>query len=359
MPSSSNSSASTDHNTPQQKALQSKDNHEEAPLAVITGGSGFLGSYLCKILAEQGWRVLALSRSGESSKALPFSHHALEHRSLDVLDLNAFEEACQGAQALYHLAGRVSRDPKDDGALHELHVKGTKHFVTVAEKLAIPHLVYLSTSGVAGVSKTTVLADETTPYARDLIGNWAYYQSKLYAEEEVYRAIDQGLPIKIARPSLLLGPGDPSGQSHEDLLLFLSGQLKAVPPGGLNAVDVRDVANFLPILAEKGEVGIPYMLGGTNLSARSFINQIAQITSRQPPLLDLPQQLVKKAMSPLKWLSSISLLGGIDPQTFEMACHYWYIDSEKAHDLGFKTRPLSSTLLEALKDLKARGFYFD
>ena len=75
---------------------------------------------------------------------------------------------------------------------------------------------------MAGVSRTTELANEETPYARDLIGDWAYYQSKLYAEEEVKRAISNGLAIKIARPSLLLGPGDPSGQSHEDLLLFLS-----------------------------------------------------------------------------------------------------------------------------------------
>ena len=326
---------------------------------LITGGSGFLGAYLCQTLVKQGWRVLALSRSGQPSKTLSFSHPALEHRSLDVLDLPAFEEACQGAQALYHLAGRVSRDPEDDGLLHELHVKGTKHFVTVAEKLSIPQLVYLSTSGVAGVSKTKELANEETPYARDLIGNWAYYQSKLYAEEEVKRAIGKGLEIKIARPSLLLGPGDPSGQSHEDLLLFLSGQLKAIPPGGLNAVDVRDVAEFLPTLAKKGAVGVPYMLGGTNLSARSFINQIAQITSRQPPLLDLPHKLVQKAMQPLKWISSIPSVGGIDPQTFEMACHYWYINREKARNLGFKTRPLSSTLLEALRDLKERGFYFD
>ena len=89
MSSSSNLSASTSHHAPNQKALVSKDNSKEAPLAVITGGSGFLGSYLCKILAEQGWRVLALSRSGKASKALPFSHHALEYRSLDILDLNA------------------------------------------------------------------------------------------------------------------------------------------------------------------------------------------------------------------------------------------------------------------------------
>ena len=63
-------------------------------------------------------------------------------------------------------------------------------------------------------------------------------------------------------------------------------------------------------------------------------------------------------MQPLKWFSKIPLFGGIDPQTFEMACFiYWYINSEKAQKLGFRIRPLSNTLLEAPQDLKDRGFY--
>lgn len=332
---------------------------EERPLAVITGGTGFLGSYLCQVLTSEGWRVRSLSRSGTPANCAPETTSPVEYRSVNILEVESLREACQDATALYHLAGRVSRDPKNSGLLYDIHVKGTNAFLTVAEESEASQLVYLSTSGVVAVSKSPTLADEHTPYARDLIANWGYYQSKLYAEEEVLRACERGLPIKIARPSLLLGPGDPTGQSHEDLLLFLGGQLKAVPPGGLNAVDVRDVAQFLPILAEHGEVGVGYMLGGHNLKARAFINQIAQITDRAPPLLDMPEKAVKRAMTPLKWISSIPLFGGIDPQTFEMACHYWYINSTRAQELGLQNRPLSETLLAALRDLKSRGFYHD
>ena len=331
--------------------------NNERPIAVVTGGTGFLGGYLCQELAELGWQVKALSRSGTAPDCSPAKSVNISYHAVDILDEANLLATCEGATALYHLAGRVSRDPQDAGALHEIHVKGTKNFITVAKKRSISNLVYLSTSGVSGVSKKAILAHEETPYARELIGDWAYYQSKLYAEEEVLRACQDGLDIKIARPSLLLGPSDPTGQSHEDILLFLGGQLKAIPPGGLNAVDVRDVASFLPILAEKGRNGYGYMLGGTNLSVRSFINQVAQITDRSAPLLDLPHKLVDKARSPLKWISSVSLFGGIDPQTFEMACHYWYISSQAAQEIGFKSRPLSETLLSALRDLEERGFY--
>jgi dihydroflavonol-4-reductase len=342
--------------------MTSFDEASHRPLAVVIGGTGLLGGHLCQTLLTQGWSVRSLSRSGSAPLSTPLSAEELEmidFQAVDILDEEALYIACEGADALYHLAGRVSRHPQDSGALHQLHIQGTNHFLSVAARREIGLLLYLSTSGVSGVSKRSLEADEETPYARELIADWAYYQSKLFAEEEVLRACERGLPVKIARPSLLLGPGDPTGQSHEDLLLFLSGQLKAVPPGGLNAVDVRDVASFLPILMERGEVGIGYMIGGTNLSARSLINQIAQITDRPPPLLDLPLKATKRAMGPLKWLSAIPMFGGIDPQTFEMACHYWYINNERAISLGFTPRPLSDTLLAALRDLKSRGFYHD
>ena len=335
----------------------SQDTKTDAPLAVITGGTGFLGGHLSSALTSLGWRVRSLSRRGIAPRCAPSTTTPVEYLAVDVLDIDALTDACEGADAIYHLAGCVSRDPIDTGKLHELHVKGTQSFLNVVEKLEIDKALYLSTSGVMGVSKHPDLLDESSPYARDLIGEWGYYQSKLFAEEEVMRACDRGLPIKIARPSLFLGPGDPTGQSHEDILLFLGGQLKAIPPGGLNVVDVRDVARFLPTLIDIGEPGIGYLIGGDNLTIRSLINQVAQITDRRPPLLDLPVSLVDRAMSPLKWISKSSLGGGIDPQTFEMARHFWYIDSSLVESLGFEYRPLSTTLLDALRDLSTRGFY--
>lgn len=327
------------------------------PLAVVTGGNGFLGSHLCAVLAAQGWRVRSLSRRGAPSPCAPEARGQVEYVAVDIMDFDEFNSASEGADAIFHLAGRVSRDPEDSGALHALHVQGTKHFIRVVEQREIKQALYLSTSGVVAVSKDTKPLNEKAPYARDIISDWGYYLSKLYAEEEVMRACERGLPIKIARPSLLLGPGDPTGQSHEDLLLFLGDQLKAVPPGGINAVDVRDVAAFLPTLLERGEAGVGYLLGGDSLTTRAFINQIAQIVDRPAPLFDLPSKMTKKAMGPLKWISKTTLGGGIDPQTFEMACHYWYVDSALAESIGFKARPLSSTLLDALRDLEERGFY--
>jgi hypothetical protein len=76
------------------------------------------------------------------------------------------------------------------------------------------------------------------------------------------------------------------------------------------------------------------------------------------PLLDLPRDLIDRAAGLFKFLSKQSMFGGIDEQTFEMGCCFWYIDSSRAEALGFKARPLGETLSEALADLKKMGFYW-
>ena len=334
---------------------ETPEGNGQAPtqLAVVTGGRGFLGVHLCRSLIKEGWRVLSLARGHSDTLA----SMGVEQARVDVTDRDALLEACEGADALYHLAGRVSRDPEDASSMYTLHLRGTQNFIHVVETLKLTRALYLSTSGVVGVSESEQLADEDSKIPWPLVRRWPYYESKAFAEEEVRRACERGLPIKIARPALFLGPGDPTGDSHTDVLLFLGGDIKAALPGGLCAVDARDVASFLPTLMEKGTPGVGYLLGAQNLSVRAYLNQIAQISGVKAPLLDLPRGWIDRAEGPLKWISKQKVFGGIDPLTFEMGCHFWYIDSARAIEIGFEPRPLSETLLDALRDLNDRGFY--
>jgi dihydroflavonol-4-reductase len=323
------------------------------PIALVTGGSGFLGFHVCAALKEQGWQVRSLNRSHS---------HRLESLEVeqflgDVCLKDDLLKASDGIDASYHLAGHVSRDPLHSGAMFQLHLKGTQNWIDSIRHLKISNALYMSTSGVVGVSEDDQCATEANALAWDYIRQWPYYESKGMAEECVWRACKEGLPIKIARPSLFLGPGDPTGGSHDDVLTFLGGGVKAALPGGLSAVDVRDVAQFLPLLMEKGKPGVGYLLGGRNLTIRTFLNQLAQISGVTAPLLDLPFDLTNKAPGILKWISKQSMFGGIDPKTFEMGCHFWYVDSTLAQSLGFTPRPLSETLVDALNDLETRGFW--
>ena len=329
---------------------------EERPLALVTGGNGFLGQHLCQTLIERGWRVRSLHR--RHTPAL--ERLGVEQALGDVCELETLKEAARGASALYHLAGRVSREEGAQGEMYTLHLKGTRNALQVIESQGLERALYMSTSGVVGVSDSPTLATEQGPFAWSLIRRWPYYESKAFAEQEVWRAVERGLPVQVARPSLLVGPGDPTGAAHGDLLKVISGAVRATLPGGLNLVDVRDVAAFLPTLINEGERGVGYLLGGENMTVRAFVSQVAALADAphaSAPDLAIPRALFKRAERPLAWLSKQPLLGGLSAQTVEMGGRFWYLDSSRAEALGFTPRAAYETLSDALRDLKSRGLY--
>ena len=78
----------------------------------------------------------------------------------------------------------------------------------------------------------------------------------------------------MVNPSLLLGPGDVRMGSTRDVLSFLAGDVKLVPPGGINFVDARDVAAIIPVAMDKGRPGERYLLGGHNMTFAEYFDRI-------------------------------------------------------------------------------------
>lgn len=319
-----------------------------API-LITGASGFLGAHLAQVLIDAGASVRSLGRS--PSEAL--SAMGVTQIQGSVLSPEDVAKAMDGARAVYHLAGQVSRDKSQVGAMHALHVAGTRNVLGAAREAGVEEVLVVSTSGTVAVSEDPdFLGDEDCHYPWDLIGRWPYYESKAFAEKEALRFVAEGFPVKIARPTLLLGPGDTRGSSTEDVVRFLSGKVKAALPGGLSAVDVRDVAQALPALMAKGTPGVGYMLTGMNLSVRDFLLMLEQASGVRAPAIELPKGLVDRTSGLLKRVSRLKSFGDLDEQTFEMGCHYWYVSSERARaDFGFSTRPFEDTLRDTVDDL--------
>ena len=320
---------------------------------LITGASGFLGVHLSRVLLDSGARVQSFGR-----------HHSAHLEALgveqelgSVLSPDECQRAIKGVDAVYHLAGMVSRAPADSGKLYDVHVSGTRNVLQACLDNSIKDVLVASTSGTVGVSKDPhIMADETSPIPWKLIGRWAYYESKAYAEREVHSFVRRGVPVRMARPTLLLGPGDHRGSSTGDVAQFLSGDVKAALPGGMSFVDVRDVASVLPAVMEKGEVGVGYLLGAVNYPIRDFLLGLQQASGVQAPAWTLPQPVVSRFGGALKKLSRLSAFGGLDEQTFEMGCHYWYIDSQRARDqLGFSPREWSETLSDTVQDIRNIG----
>lgn len=252
--------------------------------AFVTGGTGFVGANLIRLLLQQGYQVRALVRNNSSLVNL---------KSLDLEivtgDLNSSQLTQQmtGCQVLFHVAAQYSLWQRDRELLYRSNVLGTRNILACARSAGIERTVYTSSVAAIGV-KQYAIADETyqSP-VEQLIGN--YKKSKYYAEQEAVKAVQQGQDIVIVNPSTPIGAFDskptPTG---EIMVRFLQHQMPFYVDTGLNLIDVKDVAWGHLLALEKGKTGDRYILGHQNLTFKQLLGKLETITGISAPKYTIP-----------------------------------------------------------------------
>ncbi len=318
---------------------------------LVTGATGFLGEHLCRVLVEQGHivRGLARSRSGVLAEL------GVDTIRGDVLEGPELDRALEGVQAVFHLAGAVSRDPDDAQRMMRLHVDGTRRVLERMAAAGIKRMILASTSGTIGVSKDEAILDETAPYAEEIVSGWPYYASKIYQERLAFEHGERlGIEVVSVNPSLLLGPGDRRLSSTGDVRKFIKKKIPVVPEGGINFVDARDAALATAAALDKGRAGERYLLGGPNWTMKEFFGRLGRVANVAPPRLKLPAKWNKWGASLVEELyRHRGKEPPIDRISVEMSDHYWWIDSSKAErELGFVSRDPQLTLHDTVAYLR-------
>ena len=315
------------------------------PLTLITGGTGFLGSHLVRQLlaaGERNLRVMATSIPSWLAEA------GVEAISGSVTSREDLARAVEGAEMIYHLAGRVSRENEDAREMYALHVEGTRLLCEAARAAGVKTIVLASTSGTIAVTDNRDLVpDEDWPAPLDIVSRWPYYASKIYQEQVARENFSgQGERLVILNPSLLLGPGDDRLSSTKVILDFLARRIMAVPKGGLSFVDVRDAAAAFRAGAARGQHGERYLLGAANWTFDKFFARLERLTKTAAPRFSLPSKLAVTGAQALHSLyRHWKLAPPVEPSEIEMAEYFWYVDSSKAErELGFVPRDPAETL---------------
>jgi dihydroflavonol-4-reductase len=323
---------------------------------LVTGGTGFLGSHLVSGLARSSRgsardvRVLV-----QSAPPKWLADLGVEIVKGSVLEPEALARACEGVERVYHLAGMVSHKPSDGHRMYAVHVDGTRHLCEAVVKAGCKRIVMSSTSGTIAASKRADdMPDEDSVAPLEVIARWPYYTSKLYQEETARRACAGKVELVTVNPSLLLGPGDDRLSSTRPILQFLARAILMTPPGGLNFVDARDVAALLPVIMDRGTPGERYLVGGYNWTFEELFGRLERLTKVAAPLM--------KARGPLPLLATRAQAAlyrhwgrrvPVEPQSVEMAEHFWYFDSGKAaRELGFEPRDATDTLFDTVKYIR-------
>jgi dihydroflavonol-4-reductase len=313
--------------------------------AFVTGGTGFIGANLVRLLVQEGYQVRALVRPSSCLDNL---------RDLDVElvkgDLNHPEvwQQMEGCQVLFHVAAHYSLLQGDREQLYHHNVLGTRNILAAARKANIERTVYTSSVAAIGVGVPGEIVDEThQSKLEELVGH--YKKSKFLAEQEAMQAVQAGQDVVIVNPSSPIGPLDIKPTPTGDIILrFLRRQMPFYLDTGLNFIDVRDVARGHLLALEKGRKGDRYILGHENLTLKQLLDRLAQLTGLKAPQSSVPAWLPlsvawidERILAPLGKAPSVPLDG------VRMAHQPMYYDASKAvRELGLP----QSSILTALKD---------
>jgi dihydroflavonol-4-reductase len=327
---------------------------EPTKTVLITGATGFLGKHLVRQIqeTETDARLRVLCRG-----ASPWEGQGeIEAVRGDVTSLEDVHRAVAGVDEIYHLAGAVSRNAQDKWLLYQTHIGGTRNICESARRDRLRKVVVVSSSGTIAVSREPVPHQEDSGYKHELVGEWPYYLSKVFAEKVALTYYRQyQLPVVIVNPSLLLGPGDDRRSSTGDVDLFLRGQIRAIPSGGLNFIDVRDAAHATIAAMRSGRPGERYLLGGQNWTFQEFIRHLSDVSGVPAPKLRLPLGLslisARLLREIMPWVGKEFAL---DDASIRMSALFWYCDSSKARsELGLESRNPEDTLRDTVASLRA------
>jgi dihydroflavonol-4-reductase len=306
----------------------------------VTGGTGLLGYHLVRQLLQLGARVRLFALPPAPShpvRATPW----VECVFGDVLDEGVVRRAVAGAAVVFHTAGTVSVWGPELARMRAVHETGTRNVLAAAR-----HAVVVHTSSIfaVGATRRPIALCEDSPFELNRLGV-DYVQAKRAAERV---ALEARPPAVVTNPGCLLGPDDYERSAMGRFCSrFWRGHVPLAPPGGLNLVDVRDVARGHLLAAEHGVPGRRYILGGENHSLRAFLELLSEAAGLRPRGLPRVPAWLLAAWARLA--ACRSWFTGTEPypaiQHVRLNRYYWYASSERAcAELGYAARPLRDCL---------------
>jgi nucleoside-diphosphate-sugar epimerase len=313
-------------------------------IAVVTGGSGFVGQNLIRRLKHDGHEVRCLVRP--TGGMLPPGVKRYPAHLEDPGSLMACA-AFQGADVVFHLAGSTKAVRTEDFTAANVTPTRTILGALAARRLH-PRFVLVSSQAAAGPAPARHRAIDEDDIPRPVE---AYGRSKLEAER-IGESFADHVPMTIVRPCAVFGPYD-----RDFLTLFrFVGTGTIVYPGvadhWLSVLHVDDLVEGLLAAATREQaIARKYFLAGESpIQWRSLGDCIAKAMSRRVRHVDLPSSLVRLASVAGEMLGRMTRTATIVNRSKAALSRepYWICSASRAREeLGFRE---SRSLPEALAD---------
>lgn len=322
---------------------------------LVTGSTGFIGSAIARALISDGEEVKVLIRKTSDTRNIDKLN--VEKAYGDIRDTDSMKKALEGCDTLYLTAAYFAHWASDPKELYEVNVGGTRATLKAALEAGVEKIVYTSTNNAIAASGP-VPANEEKAFNYWESGDH-YSMSKYIAENEARIFITRGLPVVIVNPTLVIGINDikptPSGQMIIDVVRQ---KMPGYIDGGVNIVDVEDVARGHILAAKKGRVGERYLLGNTNVTVYDYLKRIADIAGVKPPSLKIPYRVALALGHLFELGASITkkppVVTASEVRIGKMT--EWYDCSKAVQELGLPQTPIDVTIKKALNWFEANGY---
>jgi dihydroflavonol-4-reductase len=318
---------------------------------LVTGGTGFLGSYVIKELIGNNYSVRAIRRNGKLPSYIATEvFDQVEWVDGDILDVVSLEEAMEGVDAIIHSAAMVSFAKKDRRQMYLVNVDGTANVVNMALEKKVARLVHISSVASLGRTANGGYVNEEKKWEESKV-NTDYAKSKYKGELEVWRGISEGLNAVIVNPSTLLGYGDWNSSSCAIFKKVHDG-FSWYTPGINGFVDVEDAARAIISLMKTDINEQRYIINGDNWLFKKLQDTMAMSLGKKKPTRQTTPLLLNIGwrMEKVK-----SIFTGKRPlltrDSARVAQSKTYFENKKLLDAlpGFSFTPLDQSISNAAK----------
>ncbi len=322
---------------------------------VITGATGFLGGWLARRLATEGFDIHILARPNSDFsdlKGLSYKVHIG-----DVTDPSSLTNAFQDAEGVFHLAGVVAYKKADRPLMEKVNVEGTLNVVNAIEKAKVPKILHLSSVVTVGASKDPQhILNEDSPYNLEHL-NLGYFETKRKAETIVRERAQKGnFDAIIVNPSTVYGAADAKKGSRSVQVKVAQGQFPFYTNGGASIVAVEDVIEGILQAWKKGRSGERYILSNENWTVKELFTAIAEEAGALPPQYLLPTFALHSVGFIGDMLRPFGFKGSISRENaWTSTLYHWFDNSKARRELGFNPRPAREAIRNSVNWMKEHG----
>lgn len=323
-------------------------------MILVTGGTGLVGSHLLYHLLKENDTVKAIYRKSSDRDHVKhvFSYYSAEalYEKIqwvvaDITDITSLSKSFKNITHVYHCAALVSFDAADYKEMLKINIEGTANIVNLCIANHIEKLCFVSSVAAIGKSQSDSEITENNEWNVE-DNNYGYAISKHGAEMEVWRCSQEGIPVVIVNPGVIIGPGFWHNGSGKLFSKVYAG-LPFFTEGKTGFVGVADVVQAMLLLMKGEYMNERYILVSENISFKGILMAIAENLSKKPPAIKIGS-LASGIFWRLEWVLS---LFGRKPLLTKQAArssqnNYSYSNAKIKDKLGFEFTPMAEVIAQ-------------